>query len=381
MQKCIRLILFWVILLLTGSTAYAQRESFTYQNPVSAGIDTNGLRDCQVFRDGDYWYMTGTSYPHWEREELNGNLNKGVVLYRSKNITQWEFVKYIIERPDSTKWYYRRFWAPEIQKINGKYYATFNCSNAKAGYPGQHIGYAMADKIDGPYTIVTDSKPLANGNDLTFFQDDDGKVYAFWNRGREFGIGFAEIDLAKAEFKTKPQSAIQPSAVEYDINDKGDTVKTPGYDGRLINKVKKYHGWDAIGIEGAYVIKQSNRYYLFYSSWTRGYEIGYATADKITGPWKKYAGNPFYGAQSKATCQKNGMEYSGDETSPFNQVGHNQIFKGPDNRFWLSCHGILKANEGKQPKPFLVIDPIVFDENGNIKTSNPTFTKQIINIH
>jgi beta-xylosidase len=370
-----------VILLLTGSTAYAQRESFTYQNPVSAGIDTNGLRDCQVFRDGDYWYMTGTSYPHWEREELNGNLNKGVVLYRSKNITQWEFVKYIIERPDSTKWYYRRFWAPEIQKINGKYYATFNCSNAKAGYPGQHIGYAMADKIDGPYTIVTDSKPLANGNDLTFFQDDDGKVYAFWNRGREFGIGFAEIDLAKAEFKTKPQSAIQPSAVEYDINDKGDTVKTPGYDGRLINKVKKYHGWDAIGIEGAYVIKQSNRYYLFYSSWTRGYEIGYATADKITGPWKKYAGNPFYGAQSKATCQKNGMEYSGDETSPFNQVGHNQIFKGPDNRFWLSCHGILKANEGKQPKPFLVIDPIVFDENGNIKTSNPTFTKQIINIH
>jgi xylan 1,4-beta-xylosidase len=380
MDKCKKPIFFLVMLWLTGSTAYAQHESFIYQNPVSAGIDTNGLRDCQVFRDGDYWYMTGTSYPHWEREELNGNLNKGVVLYRSKNITQWEFVKYIIERPDNTKWYYRRFWAPEIQKINGKYYATFNCSNPVAGYPGQHIGYAVADKIDGPYTVITDRKPLSNGNDLTLFQDDDGKVYAFWNRGREFGIGFAEIDLEKAEFKTKPQTAIQPSAVEYDINDKGDTVKTPDYDGRPVNKVKKYSGWDAIGIEGAYVIKQNNRYYLFYSSWTRGYEIGYATSNSIKGPWIKNEGNPFYGAQSKATCQKNGMEYTGDENSPFNQVGHNQIFKGPDSRFWLSCHGILKANEGKQPKPFLVIDPIGFDKNGNIKANCPTYTRQIVKI-
>jgi len=80
-------------------------------------------------------------------------------LYRSKNITQWEFVKYIIEKPDSTKWYYRRFWAPEIQKIKGRYYVTFNCSNLKIGYPGQHIGYAVSDRIDGPYTVITENKP------------------------------------------------------------------------------------------------------------------------------------------------------------------------------------------------------------------------------
>ncbi len=370
-------IFFVLCAILLANQVIAQSSTFTYQNPISSGLDTNGLRDCQVFRDGDYWYLTGTSYPHWEREELNGNLNKGVVLYRSKNITQWEFVKYIIEKPDSTKWYYRRFWAPEIQKIKGRYYVTFNCSNLNIGYPGQHIGYAVSDRIDGPYTVITENKPLANGNDLTFYEDD-GKVYAFWNRGRDFGIGFAEIDLEKAEFITTPQSAIRPSAVEFEINHIGDTLKTPGYDGRPINKIKKYYGWDAIGIEGAYVIKRNNMYYLFYSSWTRGYEIGYATAEKVTGPWKKYEGNPFYGAQSKATCQKNGMKYTGDENSPFNQVGHNQIFKGPDSTYWLSCHGILKANEGKQPKPFLVIDPIWFDTNGNIKANGPTYTTQAI---
>lgn len=370
---------YWLVLLLP-TACLSQQKYFSYSNPISNGIDTNGIRDCQVFKDGDWWYMTGTSYPHWEREETKGNLNKGVVLYRSKNIQEWEFVKYIVERGDSSKWYYRRFWAPEIQKIKGKYYTIFNCSNPKAGYPGQHIGYAVSDKIDGPYTIVTEKKPLANGNDLTFFEDKDGKVYAFWNRGREFGIGFAEIDLTNGAFKSMPQTAIQPAAVEFDIAANGDTLKTPGYDGRLINKVKKYHGWDAIGIEGAYVIRRNNVYYLFYSSWTRGYEIGYATAKSINGPWKKYEGNPFYGAQSKTTCERNGLPYTGDEKSPFNQVGHNQIFTGPDGRLWLSCHGLLKANEGRQPKPFLVIDPVDFDNNGTIRQSKPSYIKQNISL-
>lgn len=371
---------YWLVFLFIPFIVRSQQNVFSYTNPISNGIDTNGLRDCQVIKDGGWWYLTGTSYPHWEREEANGNLNKGVVLYRSKNLTDWEFVKYIVERGDSSKWYYRRFWAPEIQKIKGKYYATFNCSNPKAGFPGQHIGYAMADKIEGPYTIITEAKPLANGNDLTFFEDKDSKVYAFWNRGREFGIGFAEVDLEKGVFLTTPQSGIKPSSVDFDISPGGDTVKTAGYDGRPVNKVKKYHGWDAIGIEGAYVVKRNNLYYLFYSSWTRGYEIGYATATNIHGPWIKYQNNPFYGAQSKATCEKNGLPYTGDEQSPFNQVGHNQVFHGPDGRLWLSCHGILKANEGKQPKPYLVIDPVDFDKNGIVRQSKPSYIKQNISI-
>jgi hypothetical protein len=69
----------------------------------------------------------------------------------------------------------------------------------------------------------------------------------------------------------------------------------PGYDGRLVPKVKQYYDWDAIGIEGAYIIKRQNIYYLFYFSWTRWYEIGYATAPSITGPWTKAGNNPFYG--------------------------------------------------------------------------------------
>ena len=358
-----------------NSTTQKSNKTFVYQNPITEGIDSNGLRDCQVLREGDWWYMTGTSYPHWPRQEQDGNLNKGVVLYKSKDLLSWEFVKFIVERGDETKWYHRRFWAPEIQKINGKFYALFNCRNDAIGYVGQHTGYAVADNIEGPYTVVTEEAPLCRGNDLTLFEDTDGKVWAFWNRGRANGIMFAQVDLEKGEFLTKPESAIKAAKVTMDIDENGDTLTVPGYDGRPKPKVKIYHAWDAIGIEGAYVILHEGTYYLFYSSWTRGYEIGYATASAITGPWTKHPDNPFYGAMSKQACEKNGMEWSGDPNNPFNQVGHNEIFVGPDGRYWLSCHGIIPDKQ-----PMLVIDPIWFDDEGNIQCEGPTYTKQVVQL-
>lgn len=368
------LMLLPIILLFLGCGTKNKKELiFQYQNPIKSGIDENGLRDCQILKDGDYWYMTGTSHPHWNRQEKDGNYNKGVALYRSKDINNWEFLEYIVKDGGVDKWYHLRFWAPEIQKIGNKYYALFNCRNDSLGYVGQHTGYAVADHIEGPYTVVTEEKPLSNGNDLTLFEDSDGKVWAFWNRGREFGIGSAQIDLETATFLTEPTSAIQPSKVDYAYAENGELLKVPAYDGRLKPKVAKYHGWDAIGIEGAYVIKEKDTYYLFYSSWTRGYEIGYATAKSITGPWTKYKNNPFYGAQSKEACDENGFIWQGNPQNPFNQVGHNEIFRGPDGRYWLSCHGIIPGEQ-----PFLVIDPIWFNEEGNIQSNGPTYTLQKI---
>lgn len=365
----------WAVLVCNCSNLLAQTGHFTYQNPIRSGIDPKGLRDCQVLHEQGVWYMTGTAFPHWPRQETEDCLNPGVPLYKSDDLTHWTFIKHIVERPAPDKWYYRRFWAPEIQKINGKFYAIFNCSNPEKGYQGQHIGYAVADHIEGPYKVVTDDKPLAAGNDLTFFQDVDGKVWAFWNRGREFGIGFAQIDLDNACFLTEPVSAITPGQIDYVYDETGKIRTEVREDGKVMPKVKKYHTWDAIGIEGAYVIKEKETYYLFYSSWTRGYEIGYATAPRITGPWKKHEGNPFYGAQSKAACAKNGFVWQGDVQSPFNQVGHNEIFKGPDGRYWISCHGItIDAPE----RPSLVIDPIWFDECGNVRSEGPTYTPQTI---
>ena len=356
--------------------APAADRVFRYQNPISDGLDPRGVRDCQVFRDGDKWFMTPTAWPHWPRQETSGSFNPGVVLYSSDNLVTWKFEQVLVPAGGPDKWYHRRFWAPEIHKLNGKYYATFNASNPDHGFPGQHTGFAVADSLLGPYRVVTAKAPLADGNDLALFEDD-GKAWAFWNRGREFGIGFAEVDLVAGKLLSEPQTAILPAAIEYAVDAAGKPVMEPGYDGRPQRKVAKCHTWDSIGIEGAYVIKRNGTYYLFYSSWTRGYEIGYATAPKITGPWTKAAENPFYGEQSEAACKKNGLTYSGNPGSPFNQVGHNEIFTGPDGRLWLSCHGILKS---KPDKPMLVIDPLEFDANGRLVKKSPSHTPQEVKL-
>ena len=186
----------------------------------------------------------------------------------------------------------------------------------------------------------------------------------------------AQIDLAAGRFLTEPHTAIQPGPLDYATNPDGSAAMEPGYDGRPQRKVGRAHAWDSIGIEGAYVVKRAGTYYLFYSSWTRGYEIGYATAPRVTGPWTKAPDNPFYGEQSEAACRKNGIPYTGrGGASPFNQVGHNQVFTGPDGRLWLSCHGILKS---RPEQPMLVIDPLDFDAAGRLLPRAPSHTPQVI---
>lgn len=106
--------------LLNGIAVFAQ-NSFTYTNPISSGID-GGIRDAQIFVEGDFYYLIGTSPPFW------GGPNPGVRIFSSKDILNWKFEKLLISRSDmdSSVWHFDRFWAPEIHKINSKYYLLFN---------------------------------------------------------------------------------------------------------------------------------------------------------------------------------------------------------------------------------------------------------------
>lgn len=320
---------------------------FRYQNPIMEGIDTLGIRDCQVLRAEDRWYMTGTAYPFWRKQQTDGQrLNAGVPLYRSDDLLHWEWVGYIVERPDSTTWYYRRFWAPEIHRIGGQYVVTFNCSNSSVGMPDPHVGYAVADSVEGPYRVITVENPLVEGNDMTLFEDTDGKIWGFWN-DRE-GIHQGEVDIMKGEVSNVHRKILP-------LGGRGE--------------------WDEIGIEGSCVFHREDRYYLLYSSWTRGYEIGYATAPTIEGPWTRSDDNPIYGAQNPRVCARRGLVADTVPGSPFIEVGHNQVFEASDGRLWLSCHGNVKQNPDH---PFLVIDPLDFDNQGNIVRKSPSFTKQSI---
>lgn len=327
-----------------------QNKVFKYENPITS-MD---FRDTHILSYNNKYYAVGTCEPYW------GGKNPGVKLYVSENLKDWKFDRLLIDasKLDSTVWYTDRFWAPELKKINDKFYLTFNCQNNSGGYGDvenqKHFhacGVAVADDITGPYTVMTHDEPLTSfpSNDLSLFEDEDGKVYAFFNNGwtAVHKIFVAEVDLKSCKLIEEPVQLLS---------------QEPGK-------------WDAAGIEGSHVIKKDGIYYLFYSSWTNGYAVGYATATNIKGPWTKSSQNPLFGAYEKNDTTylvKNGV-YVATPDCNISGIGHNQIFIGPDGNYWTSYHGYVKGCT----HAVTLIDPIKF-ENGHVYINTPTYTPQSI---
>jgi beta-xylosidase len=55
-----------------------------YTNPITHDR-AMGMRDHQILKVGDVWYMTGTSAPYWKGP------NPGVRLFSSRNLLNWTF--------------------------------------------------------------------------------------------------------------------------------------------------------------------------------------------------------------------------------------------------------------------------------------------------
>jgi len=330
----------------SGDVKQLRAYEFVYKNP-NPQVE---MRDTDILPDNGRFYAVGTCPPYWEGP------NPGVKLYVSNNLIDWKFEKLLIDAntlPESN-WYIDRFWAPELAKIKGKYYLTFNSENNRKGYEHFHAcALAVSEKIDGPYKVLTADKPLTPwpSNDISLFEDEDGKVYAFFNNGWTaiHKIFVAQVDLVNGRLMEEPVELI---------------AQEPGK-------------WDGGGIEGSQVVKHDGTYYLFYSSWTRGYAVGYAASKNIRGPYKKYEKNPLFGAWTEG--DKNVIVREGksavDPNSPYTAVGHNQFFTGPDGRTWTSCPAYTRGGG----KAWLLIDPIWF-ENGVAKTNAPTYTTQKVTI-
>lgn len=78
---------------------------------------------------------------------------------------------------------------------------------------------------------------------------------------------------------------------------------------------------------------------------------------------------------AKLLCEEKEFYYEGNPENPFYTVGHNEIFSRPDGHFWLSCHD----QQNDYSIPFLVIDPLEFNEKGEIEKKEPSYKNQTIN--
>lgn len=304
--------------------------TYSWSNPIRYGRETPALRDPFILKVGDVWYMTGTLPPYGLAAEAERT--KGVPLYKSADMTKWEFVDYIVKTPAEAegKWYSERFWAAELFAHNGKFYVTVNCCAVDGSNHG--FLFAVADHIEGPYTIMNPDAPLALGNDAHLFADTDGQTYVFASN-----ISYAKIDLDTLTLLSGWTAPVTP------------IVGSDAWNGARPN----------VGFEGPFVLTAGGKYYMFYSTWSRGYEVGLASADAVNGEWTMYP-DPMYGGMSQERCDYYGGIYEEgyyENQDIYRECGHNSVFEGPDGNLWIAAHAYIHGNG----TPMLIIDRLTFD--------------------
>ncbi|KAL4762405.1 arabinan endo-1,5-alpha-L-arabinosidase [Aspergillus foveolatus] len=144
-------------------------------------------------------------------------------------------------------------WAPDVQLVNGVYYVLYSVSTF--GSQNSAIGLATSDTMDlntwtdhGSTGIRSDSSKPYNAIDGNLFQDDSGTWYmnfgSFWN------------DIYQAQMKSPP-TAVASSSYQIAYQPAGEHA-----------------------VEGAYLYKYGNYYYLFFSE---GKCCGYDSSRPATG--------------------------------------------------------------------------------------------------
>ena len=141
-------------------------------------------------------------------------------------------------------------YAPDCIEKDGKYYLFYSQSGS-----GSVEGTAVSDSPYGPFR---DGRPLEGAGqiDPSVFIDDDGQAWLFWG---QFSAKCARLN--------PDMRSIDPSTIK---------------DGIITEKEHHFH-------EGIQAFKHNGTYYLVFADISRrGMPtcLGYATSDKVTGPYK-----------------------------------------------------------------------------------------------
>lgn len=276
--------------------------------------------------DGKY-YAYGTHAPD------------GIAVFVSDDLKSWEVpaaARNGLALHKDDVWNDHWFWAPEVYYINGKFYMYFSAD--------EHICVATADSPLGPFKqkikkpMIEDEKCIDN----SLFIDDNGKAYLSFVRftdGNAIWIAELEDDLTTVKKETMTPCL--------HVSQEWETV------------------WPRVN-EGSFIIKHNNKYFMTYSAnsyESQLYGVGFATADHVMGPWKKYAMNPI-------------LQQPGELVG----VGHSALFRDKNGELRIVFH----AHNSKQkihPRTMHIgTVKFVKKDGGEImKTGNTILTPELIN--
>jgi beta-xylosidase len=308
----------------------------TYQNP----LPIQNIGDPFVLRASDGSYICyATSAPD------------GFKAWTSPDLVHWQPAGYVYtRRPDS--WGVADFWAPEVVFHQGKYVMHYSARWGEN--QSLRLGVALADSPLGPFTDAF-NRPMFDLGFATIdghvFFDDDGHIYLYYSRDCSENIvdGIHESDLYVAE--------LAPDLLSLKSEPILITRPEQPWEIRSGNEWR----WN----EGPFLLKHAGRYYLMYSAnffASRDYAVGYAVAERPTGPFVKSTHNPVLASPSP--------EISGP--------GHNSVTTTPDGKTLMIVYHIHTDPKNPSDNRQVCMDRMGFREDGSLYVNGPTFTKQTI---
>lgn len=245
----------------------------------------------------------------------------GIAVFESNDLISWSVPKVAkngLALQKDNVWADRWFWAPEVYFVNGRFYMYYSAD--------EHICVATSESPLGPFKQEVKKPMIENEKciDNSLFIDD-GKPYLLFNRfndGLNIWIAEMESDL----ITIKPETMKKCIAVSQTREEVQARVN-----------------------EGSFIIKRNGVYYLTYSAnhyKSQFYGIGFATAENILGPWKKYAENPIYQKPKKLVG-----------------VGHSSMFTDKEGQLRIVFHA-HNSNTEIHPRLMYISTVLFKNENG-----------------
>lgn len=129
---------------------YSYNKNLYYLNELNFQIADPSVIFIEEGEEKGYFYAYGTS----DLIQCHG-----FQCWRSKDMTNWEYVGIAFQPDYSEAWAINNYWAPEVLYDNGVYYLFYNAQNPNSG--NRHcMSVAVSDTPYGPFESVDGTKNL-----------------------------------------------------------------------------------------------------------------------------------------------------------------------------------------------------------------------------
>ncbi len=330
MSKQIKFVLisFCFIMLTASSAAHGQT---TFTNPIAVGQDP-----CVVLDGGRYLWIQSD--------------NEIITLHVSDTLTDLGREHVIWTSPESGP-YSAEIWAPELLKLNNRWYIYFGASN---GENINHRTYVLVSKTSDPLGDYTLHGPLYTGDHFDTKQENlwaidmtilkhEGRLYGIWS-------GWTTVDSDVQNLYIAPMSSPTETS--------GNRVLISESDDYLWERTEESLRSRGLN-EGPQLLRHNGRTFVVYScaaSWLPTYKLGLlelvGTNPLDPKSWKK-SPQPIF-----------------ESTEATFGVGHGSFTTSPDGtRWWHAYH--VKDSVEPGWKRSIFVQPMNFKEDGTPDLGTP----------